>query len=112
VPVVEQRLNVQPLGGRELGAEDDRPVLPAPGFVDGETPVGAGELVLDDDVGEVRLDGRRERGDRRDTGEVTVGEQRELVVRKRIERLTACRAIVSTGMKGRRLSLPVSGNSV
>src|SRR5262249_60616292 len=78
------------LGGRELGAEDDRPVLTASGLRHGRTPVGAGELVLDDDIGEVGLDVRRERGDRRHTGEVAVGEHRELVVGKRIERLTAC----------------------
>ena len=89
VDPVEQRFEIQALGGRELGAEDQRVVLTAPGLERGVTPVGAGELILDDDVGEVGLDVRRERGDRRDAGEVTVGELRELVLPERIERLTA-----------------------
>jgi hypothetical protein len=90
VDVAEQRLEVEPLGGRELRAEDDRPVLAASLLRRrGHTAVGPGQLILDDDVGEVGLDVRRERGDRRHAGEITVGVLRELVLRKRIERLSA-----------------------
>ena len=56
VDPVEQRLDVQTLGWGELGAEEHRVVLTAPGLERGLTPVGAGELILDDDVGEVGLE--------------------------------------------------------
>src|SRR5262249_33850870 len=89
VEVGEQRLDVQTLGRRELGTDDERPVLAASGlgacWEDRGTGAGtrgypdvqysavaARELILDDDIGEVQLDVRRERRDARDTGKVAV----------------------------------------
>src|SRR5262245_52758559 len=59
-----QGLEVEPLEGSELGANDQRVVLATTGLERGVAPVGSGELVLDDDPGEVGSDVRCECRDR------------------------------------------------
>src|SRR5205085_6156227 len=70
------RLDVQPLERRELGAEDHGEVVAARDAAAGrgaeETrPTVAGELLIDLNEGEVGLEVRRPGRDRRDTREVT-----------------------------------------
>src|SRR5262249_32448738 len=78
----------QPLNRRELGADYERIVLAAVGPGVRQRSVPSGQLVLDDHVGEVVLDVRREGRVQVQAREVTVGVV-HLVVGDRAERLTA-----------------------
>src|SRR6185436_20037072 len=73
VEVRVQRLDVEPLERRDLGADDDREVITAPVGGGASQPVAPRDLVLDLNVRERQVEVRRERRPRRDTREVAVG---------------------------------------
>ena len=68
----EQRFQVEPLERRDLGAHDHRVVLAASRLGRADAAVRSRELVLDDDIGQVGLEVRRERRDGRHAGKVAV----------------------------------------